>query len=301
MRVFLSFLFLASCSSIVSGQDDSDSELDAGDTDHEDSDSESDSETETTTMDNGTDSEIDTETNSDEDTGTGQCEIGDCAGRVCGLWPDGCDGEIDCGECPGLADMCVDGGCVDDCGERECGSSPTIGADCGECLGVLAVCDADAGTCHECMSDGDCRADGGSPIGLCTSERTCTCWASPSSPRDGCSGDKDCPDGYRCARDWDDGLDAHAACLRPCGEQGFVFGGLVCEVRSPVTEPVWVPTDTTCYARGRYEESCNGLDSDCGLYKEGECDNLSCTYHCEEDFECPQWHRCGDEGICIAE
>lgn len=289
----------AACQAIVGGRDGGATDTGSGELDGGVVDSGFvDTSTDTGTGEpDGPDGGRDADTESDDsgiDTGT--CEPDGCGSRICGEWPDGCGDWIDCGSCGGVADRCVDGGCVDDCASFECGPSPILGVECGPCAGDRPRCDVDNGTCHECLTDEDCR-DGGvapSPVGLCAPGRVCTCWVENGAPRGGCGGDNECPEGYRCARDWDDGFDAHAVCLRTC--DGGVGDGIECEIRAPATELVWAPA-TTCFARARWREDCGGADAECGLFKEGKCDDLQCTYRCSGDLDCPG--ECAEVGdVC---
>jgi formylglycine-generating enzyme required for sulfatase activity len=84
-----------------------------------------------------------------------QCVDADCAGRQCGMSPQG----FDCGFCTGAAEYCSSNQCVNDCAGRQCGTSPR-GFECGACTGLTA-CNASG----QCVNDCAILACGTSPLG----------------------------------------------------------------------------------------------------------------------------------------
>ena len=165
------------------------------------------------------------------------------AGFECGVWPDGCDGTIDCGTCPGTdtSCYCVGGGCVDcttdplvegpvcyndaccdpyTCSERgyECGVwSDGCGGtiNCGNCIGDL-----------ECQS-GECACDPSefkcgdssccTPGQVCDDGVCCTpdCTGKECGNTDGCGGScGTCPGtDTDCSCDEDPASPTYGTCL----------------------------------------------------------------------------------------
>jgi hypothetical protein len=96
------------------------------------------------------------------------CCLPDCAGKACG--PDGCG--LECGQCAGDQDVCVDGACecVPSCDGKLCGSDG-CGGDCGECLGEQEACEEGFCVCQPSCEGKVCGDDGcGTSCGECEEE-----------------------------------------------------------------------------------------------------------------------------------
>jgi hypothetical protein len=253
------------------------------------------------------------------------------------LNPDYID-ESDGGPCGGDAGQCTD---THYCKDGLCVEKKANGIDCtvaGECASDYCdtICCASDGPCCkeqnacggkkpfcspayqcvECAEHADCQQIIGgwppvnSPLGLCTPEGVCTCWA--ENETDNCSASDQCPldSNFVCASDVP-GND-HFSCLRRCTDQSVSFG-MACVDRMTVEAgnvAVWAPV-TSCYAFNQLDTSCVG-DGDCSVYgsppyDDGACREQSCTYSCintvtelADDNWCPQSHTCvaGYEAIC---
>jgi hypothetical protein len=164
----------------------------------------------------------------------------------------------------------------------------------------------------ECLSDADCRKEDTdsalpeklkSPLGICTSEKVCTCWV--DTPKGFCGSADDCPSGYVCAEDLSG--KGHFVCLRECSQSVAPVHGIACEQRAKLPKYdktyVWAPK-TTCYAFDRFGADCssNGLPdpSKCRIemVNGGQCQEFGttykCTYSCWDgsasvDSWCPTW------------
>ena len=155
----------------------------------------------------------------------------------CGTLPDGCDGTIDCRDCPNgtvcgangqnLLCGCEENTCVTFGGGAQCGEIPTRCADdareifCGDCLG-LEICEGNRCVCPAGVDcDGAC---GGCAAGeVCVDGECCVpafpCTDNECSPPgglpDGCGGLAQCPPcsiGEECVL----GSDSRYACLGDC-------------------------------------------------------------------------------------
>jgi hypothetical protein len=271
-----------------------------------DSDTAVDSESETGS---GFDSDTFSDTESGSDT-EGICfDNGDCDDSWC---------DTEHGECkPCTEDFACGAGCVV-CGEGvysglpRCSSGSCV--EClvsGDCSSEQPVCDTSGNSCHECLSDSDCRTEGSvfsSPVGVCTPDKTCTCWTPADAP-DGACTSSSCPDGYTCAEDKPG--TAHYVCLKECSELSEPVTGIGCINRDTLpshdSAPVWVPM-TTCYAFSRFGSDCEsgGLadDNKCRINStldDGRCEEngtlFTCTYSCWDgasgsDNWCPSGFTC---------
>ena len=110
------------------------------------------------------------------------CILDSCPGLgvECGGWPDGCGGQLDCGQCPGAQDDCVDGLCIctPACELKECGGDG-CGGSCGGCPGANNQCQGGTCVCVPSVCDSTMCGEMG----------------------DGCGGQIDCagcPDGHEC-------------------------------------------------------------------------------------------------------
>ncbi|MBN1896594.1 MAG: hypothetical protein JW789_02595 [Candidatus Aenigmarchaeota archaeon] len=122
------------------------------------------------------------ENTEDESRPTMKCIPDTCSGlmRVCGSWPDGCNGFIECGSCSdGFScnnfGQCVEEGCESACSERECGPDE-CGGSCGDCSEYPDYFDChdficEEGECHPDCNDKECGYDGCSGYcGECVNE-----------------------------------------------------------------------------------------------------------------------------------
>ena len=100
---------------------------------------------------------------------TAECCVPSCEDKVCG--DDGCG--MNCGDCPGPQDACVDGACVCQpaCEGMECGPDGCEGI-CGECLGPQDLCEEGLCVCQPNCEDKVCGDDGcGGSCGECEGEQ----------------------------------------------------------------------------------------------------------------------------------
>jgi hypothetical protein len=217
-------------------------------------------------------------------------------------------------ECDPANDTCAAGShCVEGACES-CITDDACGSNCQDCTGTTPFCDmaenGGLGGCVQCMDNNDCRdgaaAPFNSPLGLCTPDKTCTCWVDPASAETlACSDSSACPPDYTCAQDL---LNKnHFACLRDCTEtqDHTPVEGIACELRNTLTAQqayVWVPM-TTCYAFDKFGISCT-IHNDCRIsstLNDGACQTINeqdvCTYTCNDgtahDSWCPYGNTCG--------
>lgn len=143
----------------------------------------------------------------DGDCAGGVCRDGDCcqprltcASGECGVVPDGCGGELDCGPC-----------CVPDCGGRTCGDDG-----CGDSCGACA-------SCTTCGSGGTCEPRVCAGAGQCSAE-TCdpeldACVSRPIDTGSACDEGDVCTTGSTCQADGTCGGGGPVICNTPpeCG------------------------------------------------------------------------------------
>jgi hypothetical protein len=200
---------------------------------------------------------------------------------------------------------------------KSCSASPVS---CSEAFPTRPVCDPADGHCVECLSHAHCRPEADtdsetdtgkdpayvSPYGLCTPNRTCTCWVDGAKPTSACTSGK-CPAGFVCAEDMPGSL--RFACLRLCGSTddhdtdtdstNDFTDGLGCTYRlsTPASAWVWAPP-TTCHAFAMAGKGCGSAPQpvqctvSAGL-SDGWCVEEKCTYSCADDGYCP-----ADPGTC---
>lgn len=257
-----------------------------------------------TPLDTTTGTEIDTSSDTNmapECTGDTDCigEWCDTAAKICKT----CNQDNACGESCSACDTehpyCSQDGstCVQCEHDDHCGMS----------FPDIPHCDLNNKICHECTTNTHCRpevdtedTDVGmqyiyssddnpyiSPDGICSPDKTCTCWGSRTQGLEGtCNSDADCPQnlGYRCLRDFDDQVNLHKICLRECTAQAPVnpVEGIECALKG--TMYVWVPK-TTCHAFNMLGEDCSQNTNICsadnsGLISDSYCKSGLCTYNC---------------------
>jgi len=288
---------------------------DAGTDADADTDTDADGDTDVDT-DADTDGDTDADSDTDTDGDTDSCDMPpDCAalGWECGDGDNGCGDLLDCDAesgCAASGEWCDTHAC------RPCDDEAHCGAACSDCTGndAARLCDVDAGACVECFANDDCRdADAGaealgSPLGLCTPDKTCTCWVATET---GTCTSTSCPDGYACAQDMPG--DNHYVCLRECSTAASAANGLACENRNTTSSPalVWAPM-TTCYAFDKFGADCSSGGAVCSVdgssgISDGACPDGVCTYSCwdgdsSEDSWCPEDVSCGTSppymGLC---
>ncbi|MBN2527148.1 MAG: hypothetical protein JXR76_12210 [Deltaproteobacteria bacterium] len=160
-----------------------------------------------------------------------------------------------------------------------------------------------------------------SPIGVCTPDKTCTCWVPSPTVEDtderavlveDCEDDSDCPAGFECLLDFSNGATAHSACLRLCdfSAETTMMNGLACILKDKYF--AWAPA-TTCFALSRLGRDCvNEVGAPnfdfCRIdtkFKDGDCvhdDDTNiweCTYKCLNNLSigdndwCPSGFFCG--------
>ncbi len=218
----------------------------------------------------------------------------DCDGRECG--EDGCGGN--CGTCPGVAPLCVDGlcqiECIPDCGDKECGDDG-CGGDCGTCPGVAPLC-VDGYCQIECVPDcvnKECGDDGCQ--GTCGScDEGTFCENGLCTPV--CVPDDDCtevgltqctPDGLL-----QECVEAAPECVvwsepEPCDDGTFCLEGECLEICVPA-----------CAVAQCGDDGCGGSCGFCGALEEcanGQCQCLhqACAGSC-----CAQGETCFDGACC---
>ena len=197
------------------------------------------------------------------------CCIPQCDGKECGA--DSCG--LSCGECPGEADVCIDGvcECVPSCDGKECGDDG-CGGDCGECLVEQHLCVENMCVCQPSCDGKECGGDGcdgtcgecEDPMFACE-EGICVC-------------QPEC-DGKECGDDGCEGL-----CGECEGEQN------VCNVELGLCE-----CQPTCEGKECGDDGCGG---DCGACPglQDDCVDYACV--CQPDCD---GKACGDdgcEGLC---
>ncbi|MBN2527149.1 MAG: hypothetical protein JXR76_12215 [Deltaproteobacteria bacterium] len=267
----------------------------------------------------------------------------------------------DCSACDTERPRCFDGdSCVECLEDADCPNErpvcDTASHSCHECLKnehcrpqiVVARIDGDtdsnSDTNTDTESDSDTEPDFFdtdtvyaidinkpwlSPIGVCTPDHTCTCWA--PTPERGDTDEKEilaknceetgCPDGYKCLIDFENGARAHMACLRLCNLEfdDEMRNGLSCDQLGPYF--AWKPV-TTCFTYAKIGEDClyepwhTGLPDGCRISKEIDgdafCDINSdgfftCNYVCQnpttfaaDDNMCPDGFHCPSETLRCA-
>jgi hypothetical protein len=206
------------------------------------------------------------------------------------------DGDDSCGS----YNQCIGGTC------EPCDNDNACGAACENCTETMTPrCDMtrDNGTCVECLSDEHCQNGDVPPfnseLGICTPDRTCTCWV-PGADLIGNCVAGGCPGDLICAQDLVG--QTHFACMRPCISASPVppADGITCENRlkpDATTELVWGPV-TTCFAFNRFGDSCtennqcraivSATDGSCEVFGTEEW----CSYRCDNNSECPAEHSC---------
>ncbi|MBM4353817.1 MAG: formylglycine-generating enzyme family protein, partial [Deltaproteobacteria bacterium] len=154
-----------------------------------------------------------------------------CVGMECG--DDGCGGT--CGTCPGLQDVCFEGGCICQpvCAVKECGDDG--------CGGTCGTCDE-----HFACEEGSCVYQPWCGDGACDADLTEDCTACPL----------DCPCG--CGETCGEGGCAFTACEgKQCGSDGC---GGTCGVCPGVQDAC---VEGTCVCQGACEDKECGTDG-CG-------------------------------------
>jgi hypothetical protein len=206
----------------------------------------------------------------------------------------------------GNGSHCVAGAC------EACDLDTACGPSCQDCTATTDTpfCDMSEnggqGACVQCLDNSDCR-DGStepfnSPLGVCTPDKTCTCWVPQNDQTASCTNNS-CPEGFVCAQDLLG--DTHDACLKTCDIAQEPIAGMACEIRNTATTPalVWVPV-TTCYAFDKFGEGCSGGGAICsvdglrpGGVNDGTCVAEFCTYSCADgdDNWCPNASTCGGQ------
>ncbi len=193
--------------------------------------------------------------------------------KECGTWPDGCGGQVDCGQC-GLHQACEQGKCQAQpfCGDgtcqadEDCASCP---ADCGSCCGN-GQCQAEFGeNCATCAVDCGCKKGDVCYQSSCCTPRTCQDLSIEcGQASDGCGGVLDCGS-----------CGAHEVCVSgKCQAQPYCGDG-------------------TCQA----DENCASCPADCG----GCCGNGQCQAElgencatCAKDCGCKNGDVCYQSACC---
>jgi len=227
----------------------------------------------------------------DPDAGCGQCQAGytciagkctcvpACTGKECGN--DGCGGQ--CGACPAIAPVCVDGLCASDC------TADCAGIECGDdgCGGICGECDDDLACTQDSCTSGAC-AHSVQPF-FCVIDNICvpSGTKNPAEPCQVCSPAKEAG-GWSQEEDW-----------VPCGTGKVCLAGL-CSI-----DCTWLCKDVEC---GSVEQ---GGECECGGCDDGnECTDDSCEENqcvfsanssvCDDGNPCTGPDKCSEGGCAGA-